>query len=257
MEEIKRPFLIVALLALTVAFGLEIGSSFLLKPAAFSESAIRAAAVEQGLSDDQIESAVDQLAENGDSDDPPGLAIPALALLDGLLLLSMLGLGLALVVPHRILAKVTAPVNLIASIVVIIVGIFLLVATIALLFLMIGLLLAIPFGFLVYLARWGFFPRDSAQVTLGFILVAKLVFCGFAIVSSPRLLKQKGLMAMIITSLVLQLIVSFLHGLVPLVVVSIADAIAAIIVTIAAIIWAVIILVGSLIGTIRLIKVRI
>jgi hypothetical protein len=208
----------------------------------------------EGLEAGEVGAALGQL--DSTPEDRPGLAIPLLALIDGLLLVTMLGLGLAVVVPHRVLARVIAPANLVISLLVVVTGITLFVTTLALLFLMIGLFLAVPFGTLAYLARWGAFPRGDAQLVLGIVLTLKLAFSGLAIAASPRLLAQKALVALVATSFVVQLVVGFLHALVPLPLVSILDAVAALIVIAAAVTWALVILVGSAAGTIRLVRVR-
>ena len=55
----------------------------------------------------------------------------------------------------------------------------------------------------------------------------------------------------IITSLVANLIISFLHNFVPIPLVSITDAIGAIVVAILAVIWAIVLLVGAIISIIK------
>jgi hypothetical protein len=61
----------------------------------------------------------------------------------------------------------------------------------------------------------------------------------------------------VITSLVAGVIVSFLHGLVPTILVSITDAIAAIIVAILAALWAVFFLIGSIPSIVKTIKLKV
>jgi hypothetical protein len=256
VDEMRRPFFVVALVALVVVVGLEIGSSWMVRPAPASRGALVRAMRDEGLDDGEIIDALEQLDAREPGDQPPGLAIPSMALVDGLLLLSVVGLGLALVIPHRVQGRVIAPVNLIVSLLLIIAGIILVVVALVLLFLMTGLFLAAPFGTIAYLAAWGAFPRGEAQVVLGILLLLKLVFCGFVVAASPRLLKNKGFVALVATSLVVNLLVNFLHGLVPLPLVSILDVLAALVVMIIAIVWAIVVLVGSLIGTIRILRGR-
>jgi hypothetical protein len=66
-----------------------------------------------------------------------------------------------------------------------------------------------------------------------------------------RFLQNKGLVLIIATSLIASIIVSFLHGLVPLFLVSITDAIAGIVVAIIAVIWGIFFLIGSIPAIIR------
>jgi hypothetical protein len=64
--------------------------------------------------------------------------------------------------------------------------------------------------------------------------------------AQQRFVTVKGLVLLMLTSLLANIVVSFLHGLVPLFLVSILDAIAAIIVGVLAAIWALIKLIGSI-----------
>lgn len=255
MDEMRKPFFVVALIAMFVVVGIEIGSSWMMKPGTMSESALVKAMRDEGLDDDEISDALEQIRDQEPGDDPPGVAIPMLAIVDGMLLLSVVGLALALFIPHRVHGRVVPPITLIVSLLTIIAGIVLVIVCLVLLFLMTGLFLAPPFGTIAYLARWGYFPRGPAQATLAVLLLCKLIFAGFIIAASPRLLKQKGFMAMVATSFVAQLLVGFLHALLPMPLVSILDVLAAIIVAIIGIVWAIIILIGSLIGTIRILRV--
>lgn len=251
----RRPFFIVAFLLLTAVIGIEVGSTLFVQPATASESVLRRQLREDDVDGDDIDTAIEDLSDRV-TDEPPGLAIATLVMLDVLLWLAVAGILASLFVPHNVLGRVIAPVNLFVSLLVILGGILFVIFALVLLFLMIGLFLAPPFGTIAYLARWGAFPRGGAQVTLGLLFVLKLAFCGFALVASPRFLQQKALVVAIVLSIVLQLVVSFLHNLVPVVLVSITDVVAAIIVAIVAIIWAIWVLIGSLTGTIRILALR-
>jgi hypothetical protein len=74
------------------------------------------------------------------------------------------------------------------------------------------------------------------------------------VAAQPRFIQNKGLVALVLTSLVANLIVAFLHALLPLFLVSILDAIAAIIVAIIAIIWAIVLLVGAIMGILTAVR---
>jgi hypothetical protein len=56
---------------------------------------------------------------------------------------------------------------------------------------------------------------------------------------------------MVLTSFLAILIISFLHGLVPIILVSITDMIAAIIIGIIAVIWAIVLLIGGIVGLVK------
>jgi hypothetical protein len=111
---------------------------------------------------------------------------------------------------------------------------------------MVSLFLAAPFGTIAYLAIWGFFPRGEAAAILGLLLMLKLGFVGCLLAAQQRFLTMKLLVALITTSLVLDLVVGFLHGFVPRILVSITDDLGAIVIAIVAIVWALILLIGSI-----------
>ena len=69
-----------------------------------------------------------------------------------------------------------------------------------------------------------------AGVLLGLIMTLKFGFAGCLAFAHQGFLKMKGLVLIVLTSMLAGIIVSFLHGLVPGILVSITDAIAAIIV---------------------------
>jgi hypothetical protein len=111
---------------------------------------------------------------------------------------------------------------------------------------MMALLLAFPFGTIVYLVMWGSFPRGDAAVLLSLLMFLKFVFTGALVLAQQRFLQNKGLVALVATALICNVLVAFVHGLVPGILVSIADDIAAIILAVVAIIWAIVLLIGSI-----------
>jgi hypothetical protein len=68
---------------------------------------------------------------------------------------------LSLVVPQGVQGRAQGVVTLIASLVLILVALLLLILAFVELLVMVSLFLAAPFGTLVYLVRWGFFPVGS------------------------------------------------------------------------------------------------
>lgn len=259
MNPYRKPFLVIALVFIAAVVGLEIGSAWIVVPGGATQPQLVQAMIDEGLDEDEREEALEELRNIDDADrpdDPPGLAIPMMALVDGMMLLSMVGLVAALLVPHGVQGRVVPVVNLVVGILVVLGGIVAVFVALALLLLMIGLFLAPPFGTIAYLARWAAFPRGDAQALLSLILLCRLLFAGFVITASPRLLRQKGFMALAITGLLLQLLIGLLHGFAPLPLVSIVDAIAAIVVGIVAVIWALVIAIGSLVGTVRILRVK-
>ena len=122
--------------------------------------------------------------------------------------------------------------------------------------LMVTLFLAIPFGTIIYLIGYGSFDRGLAERDAQRDHDAQVHVRGCLVFAHQGFLKMKGLVLIIVTSIIAGLIVSFLHGLVPTVLVSITDAIAGIIVAILAALWALFFLIGSIPSIVKSIKLR-
>lgn len=186
---------------------------------------------------------------------PPGSGIAFLALFDGLLLFTLVLLGTSLVVSHRAYGRVQGIATLVVTFLWILGGIVLAIVAFVQLMLMIGLFVAAPFGTLAYLAIWGFFPRGDAALVLGLLLLLKIAMTAFLIASQPRFLKVKGLVALIAVSVLLQLVLGFIHGFLPRPVVAIGDQFWALITAVVAIVWALIMLIGSIPAIVNAIRV--
>lgn len=214
----RKPLFWVALALLASAFSIELGSQFALV----------------GLPADAKFDA-----------EPPGIGIPYLALLDGLLLWVVLLTGLGMVLEKSMQARAQGIVTLIMSIIVIGGGIVMILYALALLILMVSLLLAAPFGTLTYLGMYGVFPGGSAAA-LSAIMLLKVGFAVCLVLSQQRFLQIKSLVLLILCSLLANVIVSFLQGFPPSILVSITDTIAALVVAILGVIWAVFFLLFSI-----------
>src|SRR5262249_5774090 len=101
----------------------------------------------------------------GIDDDPPGIAIPALALLDVQLVFATVLYGLGVIVPAALMGRVQGIASLILSILLILGSIVAIFAALTLLLLMISLIASF-FGIIVYLAVFGHFGRNEAAVIL-------------------------------------------------------------------------------------------
>ncbi len=238
LRRLRVPFLIVALIAMIIVFCIEIGAQ-LLPLGDFAADAMLSAAGDLGVS-------ADNAPDGADGAQKPGLAISYMALLDGILTFTLTMMTTALVIPDNIQGRVQGCLSLVLSFFGCLGGIGMLFIAITLVLLMIGMFLAVPFGTLVYLAIWGFFNRGAAQATLAILMTLKIVAAICLPLAHQRFLLNKGLVVMVVLSLVANVIISFLHGLVPIILVSITDAIAAIIVIIIGIIMAILMLIGSL-----------
>jgi hypothetical protein len=77
------------------------------------------------------------------------------------------------------------------------------------------------------------------------------VFVVLLALGHPRFLQNKGLVLIVLTSLLCSFVIGFLHSLVPVFLVSITDAIGGLIALILVILWAIFLLVGSLISVVK------
>lgn len=184
----------------------------------------------------------------------PGLGIPYMALVDGLLLFILGLMTASLVIPPRVQGRLQGLVSLIVTLLLILAGVVMVFVALNLLILMVSLLLSIPFGTLVYLAIFGFFDRAGAQITLSLTMLLKAAFAICLVIAHQSFLTDKGLLLLVGASLISNLIIGFLHGLVPGFLVSITDAVAAIVVAIIGIILAILALVGSIVSIVKAIQ---
>ncbi len=224
-ERLRLPFFVVALVCLALAVLLEVGSLLFVH------------------------------APNA-TDKPPGLGIGYMALVDGSLLFTVVLMGLALVLRENLQGRIQGCATLIFSIVIIIAGIVMIFFAIGLLLLMVGLVLAVPFGTIAYLAVWKDFPRGVAAGFLSTIMLLKVVFAVCLPLAEQRFLEMKGLIVMVLLSFVASIVVAFLQGFPPGVLVSITDALAAIVVGIVGVILAVVMLAFAIVAVLRAIQLN-
>jgi len=111
---------------------------------------------------------------------------------------------------------------------------------------MLALLLAVPFGTAVYFSLFAHFARGEAASILSLLILLKMAFAVLLIMSNPRFLENKGLVFLIFTVLLVNILVAFLHGFPPGFLASITDALAAIIVALIGLVWSLNLLLRSL-----------
>ena len=220
MDKIRKPFLVAALILSILVLLIELGAA---------------------------------LATVFVPDEPPGIGIPYLAMVDGILVFTLALMTIGLVVPERVVGRVQGCFTLVTGCLILLAAIVAIFAAITLVLLMIGLIMSF-FGAIIYLAVWGDFPRDAAAITLGLLLVLKLVMAVCLVLAHQRFLTLFGLIGLVITSLVLNIVIAFLHDLPPGFLVSVTDAVAAIIVAILAIIWSILLIIGGVMGILTAIK---
>ena len=150
MNELRKPFLLVAIVLIALVVLVELGSSLILGGAPAGD-ALEGQALE-------LEVEVDGASN---VEEPPGRAITYMAMVDGILLYTVLLIGLSLIIPEKVQARAQGVTTLIGSIILIIVGIILLIIAFIELLVMVSLLFAVPFGTIAYLALWGRSPAAT------------------------------------------------------------------------------------------------
>jgi len=224
----RKPFFYAAIVLIGLVFLIEIGSAFLSAP--------------------QInDPAYSNLAT-------PGMGIPYLALIDGLLFFTILLMAAPLLISDRVHGRIQGIITFLTSLAVLLLAFFMLVSAIMFLMLMVSLLMATPFGTIAYLAAFSDFDKAAAAITLGSIMTLKIAFVVCLFLAHQRFLQNKSLMLVILTSLVATIVVTFLQSIVPGFLASITDDIAAIVIAVLAIIWSVVYLFSSLPSLVRSLK---
>lgn len=228
LDTMRKPIFVVALIAILLAVLVELGS------VALVSQHVAPAAASLDLS-------------------TTGRAIPALALLDALLLFAITIIGIALLIPERLQSKVQGIVTVIFSILLLLATVVILLRDFEQLVLMVSLLMAPIFGTIAYFAIWSSFGTGTARAALALIMTLKIVFVVCLVVAQQRFLQEKGLVLIIATSFLANLIIAFLYGLVPGFLVSIADVVAALVICVFAILWTVVYLIGGVVSVKRVI----
>jgi hypothetical protein len=244
MGELRKPFLLLAFLAVLLVVLVELGSGLMLGGLDASGALGTTA---KGMDVD--------LGDIGNVTEPPGRGIAYLAFIDIIALYTTGLFTLSLVVPDRVQGRVQGVATLIGSIILIIVSFIMLIIAFIELMIMISLVFAFPFGTVAYLAIWGFFPTAKASVVIGLLMFLKLAWAILLIVAQPRFLQNKGLVLLILTSLVCTVCLEFLHGLLPMMFVSILDDVGAIIFAITGIVWGIVLLIGSIPAIVKAVRV--
>ena len=186
----------------------------------------------------------------GSASATPGFAISYLALLDGLLLLTTLLFAAPLLISEQLHGKIQGILVLFISLFLLITTIMMIMAAFVALMIMIVLLTSPIFGTIAYFAIFGKFA-GGASITLSLIMSLKLAFVWFLFLAHQRFLQNKGLVLIVLTSLLATIVISFFHGFPPGFLVSITDVIGAIIVAILAVIWGMYFLVSSIISMVK------
>lgn len=224
IDKLRVPFFCVAIVCLIIAFAVEIGSQFY-------------------LGTDKVDLP------------SPGLGILYLALIDWLLLFTILLMAASLIIPDRIHGRVQGIITFIVALLTLLGAIAAIFSAFGLLMLMVSLLLAVPFGTALYFAGFANFDVTAAAATLTFIMFFKVGFTIFLVLAHQRFLQNKGLVLLIATSFIATILLGFLHGIAPPFLAYITDDIGALISAILAAIWALFFLLGSIPSVIKALRI--
>ena len=255
MEDLRKPFFIAALVLILIAVGIELGTALFPMPKRSPSEVYQAQCTKTtpspALCSDPVKFIATIASAQSSNPARPGLGIPYLALVDAIVLFTMLLIGSSLIVPASIEGRVQGCATLIFGVLLILASIVFIFLALGAVILMVSLLLSFPFGTIAYMAIFGFFDTGGASATLGLIMLLKIVAAVCLVLAQQRFLQNIGLVVIVVASLVANVIVSFLQGFPPGFLVSITDAIAAIVVGIIAVICLILLLVGSLTSIIK------
>jgi hypothetical protein len=226
LDRLRIPFFLLATLALLLAVLMEIASVKLLPGA----------------------------TQAGFDAGTPGWGIRYLAILDCLLLYTVLTMVAGLFIPRSIVGRIQGIVALVLSFIGCLGTIALAILAFLMLMLMVSLLVAVPFGTLAYMAAWGHFPVGTAETTLALIMTLKLAFCVLLLMAEQSFLKDKGLVILAGVSLLATWAIAFLIDFPPFFLVSIADMIGALVISIVGIVWLIILFVGSVLSIVAVLR---
>ena len=167
LDSMRKPIFIIALIAIGLTVLVELSSIALISNGSSSANALNVSVT--------------------------GQAIPSMAYLDGLIFFAALIIAIALLVPERVQSKVQGIVTVIVSFSLLLGCIVCIFKNLTMLFLMISLLLAVPFGTIVYFAAWAHFDTNTARIALSLIMTLKIVFAVCLVLAQQRFLQNKGL----------------------------------------------------------------
>jgi len=256
-DKLRRPLFIIAYILLVLVFCLETGIGWVVKPDR-EPSADSIAAVQKNFKHDppDMDSIRRDMKRLQQANEAPGYAIPYLGFTDGILLLSMTWTLLALIISQQVQGRIQGIITLIVGLLIALASFLAIFATLAILGVMVSLFLATPFGTLAYFGIWGFFGVGSAKMILSFSMILKIAFVILLVLSNQRFLRVKSMMALVLTSLVLTFVSTFLIGFVPPFLASITDAIAGIVNAVAGLVWALFVAIFSIWSVVRAILIN-
>ncbi|MFH8251399.1 hypothetical protein ACH3VR_13585 [Microbacterium sp. B2969] len=254
MRELRKWALWVAFAAILLAVLACVGAGILISPPPLGDR-ISSLQSNPGGAPDGV--SIEDLADLSPADfgesaqDPPGLSIPYLALPLGLLLIVLALMVLPLLIGARPVPLIGGIVSVLGGLVAVIAGIIMAIIAFVLLITMVSLFLAAPFGTLAYLAIFGFFDIWASAALLGVLMFLQLAAIVFLLVAQQSMLGNKRLVFFLLLCVLLTFVVMILHSIVPIILVSITDALGAIIIALVGAIWGLLMLIGGIIALVK------
>jgi hypothetical protein len=224
LDRLRAPFLLIAVALMFMATVVEFGSTGKLQQQATQGIHVSGAAL-------------------------PGVV--CVGFVDLLLLYTVLLMVFSLFIPERVQGRIQGIVSLVVSLLLLAAVIAVLWAVYHLLILMVTLLTTPIFGTIAYFAAFSYFNVSAARSVLGMAMTFKLLFAACLILAQQRFLKNKGLVLLIVCSLLATFVVELLHSLVPGFLVRITDAAGAILALVLALVWGVLLLISSAISIVK------
>jgi hypothetical protein len=253
VDRFRLPFFVVALVLFVLALLVDVVGPSILPPPPKGgtniEGPMSKALAGSGMSTGEIQDAMKSASDL--PGDAPGLGVKYLALLDGLVVYSVLLMAMALLLPDRVQGRLQGILSLIVSLVGVLGSIVLIIVAFVLLTVMVAMFLAVPFGTIAYLAIYGTFDTGGATAVLAVLMLLKLAACVCLLIAHPRFLQNKGLVFLVLTALLGQFVLTILHAIVPGILCSITDTLGAIVIAVLALVWLVVMLVFSVISIVK------
>ncbi len=260
--KLKTPALVIALIVVVLIVFVEIGGSLDAIGKIFDGLGQRIAQIKESAGSlgaqgaEKVNSGVDDFkgvegALGGSAEKSASYGVAALITIDVMLLFTLTMFNLPLIVSPRLVAQLQGILTLLVGIGVILFALFTLLKTLAVTMVMVGLLLAIPFGTIVYMVKYASFDLEAPAAIIASLMLLKVILSIALVVAHELFLKNVGLVLLIATSIVAMIIVTFLHNIVPVFLASITDGIAGIVVAVIAIVWGIVLVIGGLVGTIK------
>ncbi len=187
-----------------------------------------------------------ELAQVANSQRPSGpRALPALALLDALLLACALALGVPRLVVNRDLSRLATMSRFLAGLGILLGAVAGGVTAIARTRFLAATYLSPPLGTLTYLLRYGSFPRAAALAALAVLMALKVAACLVLFHAYPRARSERGLPGLALTAVGATVVTALCYSLAPTSLAGITDALAASVVSLAAVGWAGVLVSGA------------